>query len=344
MAEVYITSQKLIELLKIPPEQLEEIEYFFDADSKDKWDLREGKDYKIICKSTGLREYTPSGAYAIAEYLEATRQASEKGLLGCLKRFFRNLKGNIRKTFVREKILNNCSSLVRRNDIFFISKSDAIAIFSTRRNYFEETAEIAKRSDPLILGEDYITSVEDGDEIYFSPSGLSKLATVFSQRLTRKNRRAWCHDVGDVIADQVERIHKQIKKRYDQIERAKNYVKRTRDKKTCQVTHTRQTKLKDFQLAVHHLYSQSDYPLLADSHDNLITIQARVHQHFHQTMGGFDKSCTIEDFIRYVRDYHPESSDCIMWLEQQRQKLGNPQPLDHKKPAHVLYLPLERIS
>ena len=46
MAELYITSQKLVETLKIATQDLIETEQFFDSIQDDEWELTEGKDYQ----------------------------------------------------------------------------------------------------------------------------------------------------------------------------------------------------------------------------------------------------------------------------------------------------------
>jgi hypothetical protein len=66
MTNIYITSTKLCETLNIDSTELIAMEQFFDAHDDDQWEVIEGKDYKIV-SGNGLREYTSSGAYAIAE-------------------------------------------------------------------------------------------------------------------------------------------------------------------------------------------------------------------------------------------------------------------------------------
>jgi hypothetical protein len=342
MAEVYITSQKLIEVLQITDEKLEEIESHFDAIPDDKWELLEGKDYRVVIQTTGLREYTPSGAYAIAEYLEQTRQAQEKGLLGLLRRFIRKLKGDIRKAFVRDKILNNCSSLVKRSDQFFISESDAVVIFGTHRHHFRKMAELAKSSDKTILLEtiDYADFIDDSER-YFSLSGIYKLSQVFGQQMAKKNRQDWCKDVGEVIKPQVDDIVHQILRREKHVQSAMKNVKK-RDHKTCQITNVKQNRANQPKLAAHHLYSRAEYPHLADVENNLITLTTDVHDQFHQHMEGYDKCCTIDDLIKFVQTYYPQNAKVITWLNNQKLVLGNPQPIDMRKP-HVLYLPASKV-
>lgn len=146
MAGIYITSQELIRTLKISSQELVDIETFFDADSKDEWELVEGKDYRITIKAMGRREYTATGAYTIAKYLE---EAKKPGFWQIVKEWFLHTKREIRRAFIRKHIFDNCSSLVRRNNILFISRSDVVAIFKTRSDYLFTTLELAKNTRPL---------------------------------------------------------------------------------------------------------------------------------------------------------------------------------------------------
>lgn len=339
MPEMYITSKKLIETLNISSQELIDIETFFDDISDDEWELNKGKDYKIVCKATGLREYTSSGAYSIARYIEKTRKQS---FWQILKEWFLHTKQEIRRAFIREKILENCSSLVKRNNQFFISRRDVVTIFCTRSDYLSKMAELAQRSQhPLIKGEDYEDFIDEGG-LYFSVSGVYKIAQAFQTSLTRKNRRDWCEEVGSVIAPQVTDIVDQILKREQRIQKIMDAAKK-RDKKTCLVTNTKSNKVNKIKLAAHHLYSKAEYPYLADVETNLITLTTEVHDQFHEYMGGYNKSCTIDDFIRFVKSYYPENNKVDLWLQNQKLVLGNPQPMNARKP-HVLYLPASRVS
>jgi hypothetical protein len=340
MAEIYITSQELIKMLKIGSQDLIDIEKFFDSILDDEWELEEGKDYKTVAKD-GLREYTFTGAYTVARYLEASRKQS---FWDVLKEWFLHTKRNVRRAFVRKKILDNSSSLLKRNDLFFLSKADVIAIFGTNASYLSKMAEAAKRTDPpLIDGKDYDHFGERG-ELHYSLSGVIKISAQFSTALTRKNRREWCDDVGQVVHPYVtDTIVKQILDRDKEIQKAKDRVKR-RDKKTCLVTGKKPDRVNKFDLAAHHLYASHAYPHLADVDNNLITISADVHDQFHQHfMGGTSQPCTIEDFINFIHQYYPTNSELPVWLERQKVVLGHQQPSDERKP-HVLYLPASRVQ
>jgi hypothetical protein len=339
MAEIYITSQELIKTLKISSQELADLEAFFDADSEDEWELVEGKDYRITIRSTGLREYTSSGAYTIAKYLEETRKL---GFWQIIKEWFLHTKREIRRAFIKKHILDNCSSLMRRNNILFISRSDVVSIFKTRSDYLTKTIEFAKRTEsPLLLGQDYEDFVDEG--LYFSMSGIFKLAQVLKERQSKTNRQEWCWDVGEVVEPQISDIVARIKQRHTQIQKAKDKVKNSRDKKTCLVTNEKKNRADKWNLAAHHLYSQSQFPHLADSEDNLITLKDEVHDQFHlEHMGGRNKASTIDDFIDFVQKYYPSNSSVVIWLQHQKLKLGNQQPIGTAK-NHVLYLPASRV-
>jgi hypothetical protein len=267
MAEVYVTAQELIKTLEISSQDLIAIEEFFDSIPDDEWELTAGKDYRSV-NGNGLREYTASGAYTIARYLEATQSQS---FWAQLVEWFTHRKRSIRRSFLKKKILDNCSSLVKRNGQFFISRKDAISIFGTRSDYFTKMAERAQKAQqPLIKGQDYDDFMDMGG-LHFSLAGLVKLSSAFAENLTKKNRREECKDVGEVVKEQVDGIVKEILQRDKSIQKAMNDVKK-KDKKTCQVSGAKCDRINQIALAAHHLYSQSDYPLLADVELNLITV------------------------------------------------------------------------
>jgi hypothetical protein len=111
----------------------------------------------------------------------------------------------IRKTAVKKAISENCSSLVRCNNRFFISRADVVKIFGTRSDYLSKIAQKAQQSrHPLIKGQDYETFVDGG--LYFSLSGIYKLSLVFKESIAAKDRKSWCSDVGDTIHSHVKNI------------------------------------------------------------------------------------------------------------------------------------------
>jgi 5-methylcytosine-specific restriction endonuclease McrA len=338
MSIIYISSKDLIENLSISDQYLIDIEAVFDADPHDEWELKIDEDYRIVNHTSGLREYKISGAYAIAKYLEKNQKIN---LRSRIKEWFSNTQRDVQRASIRRKILDNSSSLDLRGNHFFMSSSDVISIFATKPSYFKKMVESAQRTDmPLIKGEDYDNF---GDAIHYSLAGVGKLAEQFKANLTQQNRRDWCKDVGELINPQINDIRKQILKRDKDITKAKDEAKK-RDKKSCRLTHESGTKIYPVNLAVHHLYSQSEYPHLASFPDNLITILESVHNSFHlYFMGGNQVPCTIDDFIRFATEKYPDNNEIVIWLTERKLIMGEQKPKDHRKP-HVLYLPINRVS
>ncbi|HEY9828033.1 MAG TPA: hypothetical protein V6D19_21555 [Stenomitos sp.] len=338
MSEIYITSKKLCETLGINGEELLAIEQFFASDPDDEWDLKAGSDYRVAGYIGGqeLRDYTSSGAFAIADYLQFKKQAENGWFRNLIQALITAIKGNVRKVFVKQQILNNCSSLVLNSNRYFLSTADAVAIFRTRSDYLRKMAVEAQKDDKttLIKDEDYIDLPDKG--IYYSLPGLMKLGQVFAANITRRNRKDWCGDVTDVITPCVNDILNQIKVRNLKINTAIQQAK-NREKKRCQVTGKKGTPAEPIQMAGHHLYSRAEYPHLVDSVDNIICITCEVHDHFHRSMGGATVACTLDDFEAFVVRYYPESN-VLIWLQQQRLKLGDQKAITPKE-RHVLHLP-----
>jgi hypothetical protein len=335
MTEIYITSKKLIEALNIKDQELIDIETFFDGIPDDQWDLKEGTDYKVVAGS-GLREYTCSGAFAIADYLQFKHQSERGWFRNLIDTLIRAIKGDVRKAFVKQQILSNSSSLVQNNSRYFLSSADVMAIFKTRSDYLRKMFEEAKNDDKttLIKNEDYVELPDRG--FYYSLPGMVKLGQVFSANIIRRNRKDWCIDVSEVVNPCMADILKQIDARNKSICKAVNQAK-TRANKRCQVTENKGNQITKIPMAGHHLFSKAEYPHLVDSVDNIICISVEVHDHFHQSMGGYHKPCTLDDFENFVKQYYP-ASNVFIWLQQQRLKLGNQQPLKMRE-RHVLHLP-----
>jgi hypothetical protein len=338
MAEIYITSQRLIETLGIDSTRLIEVEQFFDSISDDEWDLAEGTDYKVV-QGSGLREYTQSGAYSIARYLEATQKQS---FFQKIKEMVLHTKQKIRQAFIGNHITDNCSSLMKQNNQFFISQSDVVKIFKTRSDYLKKMLEVAQRQEqPLIKGQDYL-EILDGGGFYFSLAGISKLAEAMRQSQTKRNRQDWCNDVGEIIMPRVQGVVDYILDREKNIQKVMDQVKK-KSKKTCKVSGKKWDKINKLSFAVHHLYSRAEYPHLADVEGNLITLSTEIHDQFHNSfMGGTTKPCTIDDFIQFVNLYYPDSPSKT-WLQSQKVVLGN-QVAQKAANSNVFYLPASRVA
>ncbi len=335
MTDIYITSERLCKTLNIQSQELLDLQAFIDSDPNDEWDLKEGTDYRVVNKA-GLREYTCAGAFAVAECLEFKKKTEQNWFQNLIQTLITAIRGHIQTAFVREHIFNNSSSLVQNSGHYFLSKADVVAIFRSRGDYVQKMSVEAQRLEkPLILGEDYLDIPDKG--IYYSLSGMMKLAHAYKVNITRRHRKDWCSDVGREVAPCVTGILKQLKLRNDAITSAVSQAK-TRAGQTCQVTGVKGNSIQPIPMAGHHLFSRAEYPLLVATVDNIICITVEVHNHFHQFMGGHHKPCTLDDFEHFVKQFYPENTEVLLWLQGKRLILGNPQSTTAKE-RHVLHLP-----
>jgi hypothetical protein len=74
-------------------------------------------------------------------------------------------------------------------------------------------------------------------------------------------------------------------------------------------------------LVKHHLFDQKNYRLIAADPDNIITISKAVSDEFHQWNGGYDKTCTIDDFIKYVEFFYSDKHRLILHLYNRKKVL-----------------------
>jgi hypothetical protein len=308
--------------------------------------LIEDRDYRVVIQSKGLRDYSESGAYALASYhlkgkdVNNTVCFNEKWQE--IKSFIDQRRIDIQLAFVGDHIFNHCCSLIKRNDLFFVAESDLIVIFKTKRKYLRETFAEAGRSDITIPIEDidYSDNISESER-YYSMTGTGKLATVMSNKLTKEERRKWCEQVDDLFPDTINKITRQIEQRQKRIESVVDKVKR---QKKCQVTGYEPNRLDNDSLAAHHLYDKATYPQLADVETNLMVMKQDIHNRFHnQYMKGTTKGCTINDFIQFVKINYPKFNECLDILNYKRQVLGKPEPIGKRTPSYVqLFLPASK--
>jgi len=261
-----IKADDLAKALEITLERLYEIIDIFDRDTDDEWELKEGDHFVWLSKNAGTRLFSEIGAYAIAKYLDAHTQSS---IWDKIIEFITRHKEKLRNSFISQKVISNSSSLTRRNNRWFISKKEAIAILCTSPARFNKAFEdIQRTARPLILGEEF----DDFEgERYYSLAGFESIARVLAKELKTKDRREWCKAVEItgkktllLLTSQLEHQEKAIKRA---MERA-----RKRDKNTCQITGQKPAPHNPINMTVHHIYSKEHFPDLAESMDNLITL------------------------------------------------------------------------
>ena len=311
-----ITDTELAKELDITPEYLDQVVDFFDSDPDDSWDLGENVDYIFTNKVKKIRRFSPNGALKIASYLDENHHY---GFVHKIKDFFTQHTRRLHKALackvIYEELDNSIGKLIRVNGHSFLHKQSLRRILGTSGARLNQALNDLRTSEtPLEIDIDFVErefsepkDLKKGQQLWFSGRGSIKISRELGEKLTDKARRKMCLAVSKQIQPVLETIDKKEAEFQSSIIKAKEKAK-TRDKKTCQVTHQKSDRYNNIRLSAHHLYCVKDYPHLALSQENLITIDDRIHQEFHAKMGGFNSTCTIKDFIDFVTERYPEQA------------------------------------
>jgi hypothetical protein len=311
-----IPDTELAKELAISPQYLDQVVDFFDSDPDDPWDLLENVDYIFTNKVQKIRRFSPNGALKIAYYLD---EHGDYGIWHKIKDFLTQHSTRLHKALackvIYEELDNSISKLIRFNGHSFLHKQSLRRILGTSGARLNRALDDLRTSDtPLEIDIDFVErefsepkDFKKGQQLWFSGRGSIKISRELGENLTDKARRKMCLAVSKQIQPVLETIDKKEAEFQSSIIKAKAKAK-TRDKKTCQITLQKPNKFNKIQLSAHHLYCVKDYPHLALSQDNLITIDDRIHQEFHAKMGGFNSTCTIKDFIDFVTERYPEQA------------------------------------
>jgi hypothetical protein len=303
--------------LEISRQELDQIVDFFDSDPNDEWELRENDHFIFINKTLKERLFSEQGAYAIAAYMDAN---AKKSIWHQILEFITKHNEKIRNAFISRKIQENCSSLNIRNNRHFLSRKDVISILCTSPARLNKAFnDIQKSDNPMVIYEDF----DDVNEMrYYSLSGFYKLSQRLAAELKSKDRRGWCGAIEFVGRQTFKLILDAQTAQQKRIQSAMDAAKR-RDGSRCQITTQKPDKHNKFNLTVHHLYSQKQYPHLAACRENLITLTQAVHEEFHGWNGGSQKACTVDDLIRFVNQLYPDNYEVVLKLNQVKQMLDS---------------------
>jgi len=315
-SEFTIRDKELAEALKITLEKLYEIIDIFDKDPNDEWELRKDDHFIYLIESKDIRLFSQLGAFAIAKYMDTIEK---KTLWALIKEFVTRHKEHLRNAFVRQRVQDHCSSLTLRNNRHFLSKKDVVNIICTSYARLNRAFEDIQKSDtPMTIYEDF----DDIEGVrYYSLSGLDKLSKKLAAELKNRDRREWCSAIEVVGNKTLNQIISAEERREKEIQAAMRRAKQ-RDRDSCQITGKKYTRSKPINMTAHHIFSKKQYPHLATSIDNLITLTDDVHKEFHYWNGGVDKPCTVDDLIRFINELYPEQEEANIKLNQIKKMLG----------------------
>lgn len=309
-----ISHDELAKALDITPEKLQETIEFFDSDPHDEWELVPDKDYIVVKKSFDLRKFSDKGALKIAYYFDAH---GKTGFFHKVKEFItgraRRLRQSLAQKIIQEEFFESYDKIVQANGRNFAHKQCLRRILETNGQTMNKALDHLQKTSPLEIEVDFIKrnfsdpkKEKQGEQLWFSGKGSFLVSKQISENLKDNARRKQCQAVSIEIAKALQQLDDEIKTAQRKILTAKRQTK-TRDRNICQIRKVKPNAVNQMTLAVHHLYSVHTHPHLATVLENLITIDSLIHEEFHVSwMGGFDKPCTVQDFINFITERYPE--------------------------------------
>lgn len=319
--DFFIKEEEILKDLKFSKDQLEDL--LKDIKSN-QFDWKEGEHFRYVHKSRPERDFSRFGLFTISEYFnfigESDRAQEVTSLLKKLTEENDENRIKIEITENTHKALKNPSNkIVLKGNRHWLKFSDVRKILNTTSSRLKQAFEDIARSElPLIVEEDF----DDIDgERHYSYTGLDRICRELSNTLTDKYRRWYAKRVPQIAPDVIEKKSQRLLKDPgdNEINQAKKYA--LNQQKICQITGTDKSQEK---LVVHHLYDRSTYFDLAADPDNLIVITNEIHQRFHTWHEGFDKACTIDDFIYFIRNHKKYMKPHVLnKLYERRETLQN---------------------
>jgi hypothetical protein len=301
-----ITAEELAKGLDISLVHLYQVIDFFDSDSKDEWELKEGEHFIWLVKNAKTRTFSEFGAFAIAKYLDTTQPQS---IWSMLKEFLFQYKAKLRKSFIRKQVLNYCSSLSVYNGQIYLSKIDSVGILMTSHARINKAFEDLLVSDPSL--EKGLDFNDFEDKRFYSLRGFEKICHLLGQELTLKDRREWCKEVTVTGPEVMKKLMDAEMAFESKVQAAKQAV-RKKDKDQCQATGKKDSPAQRMTVNVHHIFCRKHYPEIAASQDNLVTLNKVVHDNFHSWNG--QVPCTADRLIEFLAIHHPEAEALTLRL------------------------------
>lgn len=313
----FIKENILAEAFGLEIVKFDELVSLLESSSDSSIQIKESLHFRYRNKTLKIRLFSQEGALAIANYLDTHGEVTETALNMVLALVEEHRISRIDAS-IRQTVYENCSSLILRRQRHWLSSEDVFRIFKTTSSRITEAFGSIQRSDnPMRIEEDFEYLV---DICYFSFSGLEKLSIELAAKLYSKERREYCQRVPFVAPPVIEYLALTPSPSEEDIRKAMNYAKK-RDKEKCQITGVIRDKYNLIKLVRHHLFDQNTYGFLAAEPDNIITISEQVSDEFHQWNGGYNKTCTIDDFIEYIELFYSGKHEVVLMLHNLKRVL-----------------------
>ena len=327
-----ISAEDLADILRVKPKDIYQYCKFFDQDPNDEWVLNEEEHFFYINKKLGARKFTKAGALELAKYVEETVDINNPWRK-IVKTFFDRRHKKYVRSCVMERVadvggVKKGMSIQNGRAFVNTQKTRYILRLANRQDLLNSALEYEQRGEehgrpPMKTGHHFIDE-PDETGLSYSAEGIKRLSMALQNICKSRSTKSWNSAVSESILQTLKEVSKPLiadSKKLAQITKlAKN-----KSKQYCEVTKRKKSNTNlDFSLTAHHLYDKSTYDFLQYEINNVIAIDSKLHIAFHSWMGGFNKSCTAEDFLQWLKIQSDEIFDgCDDEVAQEAAAIAN---------------------
>jgi hypothetical protein len=301
-----LRAEDLADALMVSVEDIYAYCDIFDQDPDDEWALNEGEHFVWINKSLRARSFTEAGAVELAKYVE--REVDSKSFLRKIKKIFVRKHARLVKSLVVARVSEAAvvdGAMVIRGGKPFVSTRQTREILRLHRRQdilkaaFEHEMRGLSGRAPMADGI-HFSQYPDDDQRFYSADGIQRLSMALQVVCTSRSTRSWNEAVADSIFKALDAVARPLLIE-DKLLTAAVWASKVRAGHRCELTHRSKSKFNlQFSLAAHHLFDAASHRYLKAEANNLIAIDSRLHDDFHQWNGGRSKPCTPEDFLAWI--------------------------------------------
>ena len=304
-----ISVEDLADILRVEPKDIYKYCEFFDKDPDDEWALNEKEHFIYINKKHNARKFTKAGALELAKYVEETVDKKNPW-----RRIVKTFFDRRHKKYVRSCVMERVAEiggvkkgLTIQNGRAFVNtqRTRYILRLANRQDLLNSALEYEQRGEghgrPPMKIDHHFIDVPDETGPSYSAEGIKRLSMALQNICKSRSTKSWNSAVSESIHQTLKEVSKPLisdnKKLAEITKLAKNKARQY-----CELTKRKKSNTNlDFSLTAHHLYDKSTYVFFQYEINNVIAIDSKLHNDFHSWMGGFNKSCTAEDFLTWIK-------------------------------------------
>ncbi len=304
-----ISAEKLADILRVSVKDIYRFCDFFDEDPDDDWALNVQEHFIYINKKHGARKFTKAGALELAKYVEETvdKKSPWRKLI---KTFFDRRHKKYVRSCVMERVadiggLKKGVTIHSGKAFVNTQQTRYILRLANRQDLLKAALEHEQRGEehgrPPMKHDDHFIDLPDETGLSYSANGIKRLSMALQSICKSRSTKSWNSAVSESILQTLKEVSKPLIADNKKLSEITKLAKK-KAKQYCEVTKRKKSNTNlDFSLTAHHLYDKSNYDFFQYEINNVIAIDSKLHNAFHSWMGGFNKSCTAEDFLKWLK-------------------------------------------